>query len=165
MSKTPRDPSTLTDEDIPTMSEEERALYYDANAHRLDEIFDEDVNVRFEAPESATTTITVRLKKAELDELAAAAQLRGIKLSTFVRLAALGEARRDHAELSRASEVIDRKLSAAIKELTDVGAIVSLHSSAGRRGGSKSLSGGSASTPTEMRKIARKIRSSQTKAG
>lgn len=48
VSSTPRDPSTLTDADLPTMTEEEEALYYEANAHRLDEIFDARAKVEFE---------------------------------------------------------------------------------------------------------------------
>lgn len=35
-----RDPSTLTDDDLPTMTDLEAADYYFANRHRLDEIFD-----------------------------------------------------------------------------------------------------------------------------
>jgi hypothetical protein len=55
MSTKPRDPSTLTDADLPTMTEEEEALYYEANAHRLDQIFDEDAKVEFEVLGGATS--------------------------------------------------------------------------------------------------------------
>lgn len=47
MSTEPRDPATLTDADIPTMTEEERALYYEANRHRIGEIFDGAARVTF----------------------------------------------------------------------------------------------------------------------
>jgi hypothetical protein len=43
----PRHPSTLTDDDLPTMTELELALYYEANAHRLHEIFDDEDTVDF----------------------------------------------------------------------------------------------------------------------
>lgn len=43
----PRHPSTLTDDDLPTMTELELALYYEANSHRLHEIFDAEDTVEF----------------------------------------------------------------------------------------------------------------------
>lgn len=42
----------MTDADLPGMTQEEAAVYYEANAHRLDEIFDYDNLVEFEVRKS-----------------------------------------------------------------------------------------------------------------
>lgn len=125
MSSTPRDPSTLTDADLPTMTEEEEALYYEANAHRLDEIFDEDAKVEFEVPEDTTTTITVRLKRSELDLLSQAAELRDLKLSTFVRQSAMLVARSPQATaLPGDAATVNRKLAAVKKQISDLEGLI-----------------------------------------
>jgi hypothetical protein len=125
MSSTPRDPSKLTDADLSTMTEEEEALYYEANAHRLDEIFDEDAKVEFEVPEDATTTITVRLKRSELDVLSQAAELRDLKLSTFVREAAMLVARSPQATaLPGDVATVNRKLAAVKKQISDLEGLI-----------------------------------------
>lgn len=125
MNSTPRDPSTLTDADLPTMTEEEEALYYEANAHRLDEIFDEDAKVEFEVPDDATTTITVRLKRSDLDVLSQAAKLRDLKLSTFVREAAMLVARSPQATaLPGDAATVGRKLAAVKKQISDLEGLI-----------------------------------------
>lgn len=142
MSNTPRDPSTLTDADLPTMTEEEVAQYYEVNAHRLHEIFDETENVKFEIPDDATTTITVRLKRSELDELSRAAQLRDLKLSTFVREAAMTVAKYPHAGmLPGDAATVNRKLATAIKQLSDVERIIVPKSVAPKFKGTRNIAG------------------------
>lgn len=61
----PRDPATLTDDDLPTMSEAEKAAYYEANAHRLGEIFDDTKTVTF-GPEFRPTYIATATREADL---------------------------------------------------------------------------------------------------
>jgi hypothetical protein len=125
MSSTPRDPSTLTDADLSTMTEEEEARYYEVNAHRLDEIFDEDAKVEFEVPEDATTTITVRLKRSELEVLSQAAELRDLKLSTYVRETALLVARSPQAiALPGDAATVNRKLAAVKKQISDLEGLI-----------------------------------------
>lgn len=95
--KKPRDPATLTDADLPTMTEEEQALYYEANAHRLDEIFDGGTQ-EFTASEDLSVVVSVRVRGDDLRALEAAASSRDMKLSTFIREAALQVARAPKAD-------------------------------------------------------------------
>ena len=142
MSSTPRDPSTLTDADLPTMTEEEEALYYEANAHRLNEIFDEGAKVEFEVPEDATTTITVRLKRSELDALSHAAELRDLKLSTFVREAAMLVARSPQATaLPGDAATVNRKLAAVKKQILDLEGLIAAKSVPSKHKGARTGAG------------------------
>lgn len=84
----PRDPADLTDEDLATMSEAERAEYYYANRDRLDELFDGEPE-EFVPAKGASTVISVRLQPGDLRVLEQAAALRNQKLSTFIREAAM----------------------------------------------------------------------------
>ncbi|MFC7876878.1 hypothetical protein [Isoptericola sp. NPDC057391] len=85
-----RDPSTLTDADLPSMTRAERAAYYEANAHRLDELFDDSRKVAFEPdPKGSDLIVSVRLKHGEADTLTAAAREAGKPLSVYLRESAL----------------------------------------------------------------------------
>ena len=117
----PRNPKELTDADFPTMTEEEQALYLEANKHRLGEIFDLANPVTFEVPETATTTLSIRLKTSELTELSGAADARGMKLSSFIREAALTIARNPQVKaLPTDAALLDEKVTAAIRSINDV---------------------------------------------
>jgi uncharacterized protein (DUF1778 family) len=95
----PRDPATLTDAHLPTMTEQEEALYYEANAHRLDELFDGDRPVEFAAePKGVGLVVSVRMKADEADTLTKAARAAGKPLSTWLREVAL-EAASEHPKV------------------------------------------------------------------
>ena len=63
-----RDISKLTDDDIPSMTLEEEAAYYEANAHRINEIFDgEPATFIFDPDYTMTTRIVpMTLREARI---------------------------------------------------------------------------------------------------
>lgn len=111
----PRDPADLTDADLPTMSDAERAEYYYANRNRLDELFD-DEPVEFAPAKGAGTVISVRLQPGDLRELEYAAALRKQKLSTFIREAALTVAKNPGAHVLKGDEEM---VHATLREAMD----------------------------------------------
>jgi len=114
-----------TDKDLDQMTEAEQAAYLEANADRLSEIFDFDHPVEVEVTDDLTTTITVRLKPAELKQLSKAAEARGKKLSTFVREAALTIATQPAAKQLPADEQeLKAKFSEVIHGLNGIATLV-----------------------------------------
>lgn len=137
-----------SDVDLSSMTDEQRAQYYDENADRLDEIFDHESKVDFAAPEDGTTTITVRLKRSELEALSRAAEAHGAKLSTFVREAALANAsaRRgsvhDIAVANRKLAEVMSRLNEAEEGLSSIERLMTAKTSGRRRSLKQTLSTG-----------------------
>lgn len=93
MKSKPRDPATLTDDDLATMTDEEAARYIEANADRVDELFDDSKKVTIEpAAQGVDLVVSVRLKGHEAETLTHAARAAGKPLSTYLREASLAAA-------------------------------------------------------------------------
>ena len=104
-------------------SEEETAAYLYANRHRQDEIFSGET-AQFQTSADVTTVISVRLNGDDLHALQQAATARDLKLSTFIRQAALTVAANSCAQgLATDAQAFQSSLAVAFKHLSSAAAL------------------------------------------
>jgi uncharacterized protein (DUF1778 family) len=112
-----------TQPDAPTASDAEKAAFYEANAERVDELFDTEHPIDVTPNPDLGMVVSVRLKAQEVEALSSAAAAAGKRLSVYIREAALEAAsspeRRERDQSKVRLELLVKQATVSLERLQD----------------------------------------------